>query len=297
MSGRPRVALVLGSGGVKCAAAMGLWKVLEQARIDIDLYVGCSGGSFYATGMALGMNAEEAEAHTRILWERGLTTRVRIRSVIRLLLPGLFPGAGATGLLDDRPVQAVLKVLYGDRTFADLRRPLQLVATDIQTGDRVLITEGLLADAVRASVSLPLLFPPWPVGGRLLMDGGATDPLPLSVAIREGADLIIAMGFENPLQDRLDSIRAIAAQTSSITMNSLTRSTFAFYNAVHHAEIVPILPTFDGRISLRDASRVPYLIERGEAAAEEALPHIRRVLDSFAASAPPPPGLVSMPRP
>jgi NTE family protein len=296
MSGRPKVALVLGSGGVKCASAVGLWKALERAGIDIDLYVGCSGGSFYATGMALGMNAGEAEAHTRVLWEQGLRTRVRFGSVLRLLLPGLFPGGPPLGLLDDRPARRVLQILFGDRTFADLRRPLQLVATDVQTGERVLITEGRLADAVRASVSLPLLFPAWPIGGRLLMDGAATDPLPLSVAIREGADLIIAMGFENPLQERLDSLRAIAAQTSSITMNSLTRSTYAFYSAVHHAEIVPILPTFEGRVSLRDASRVPYLIERGEAAAEEALPHIQRILADLVGAAAPAPGLTATPQ-
>jgi NTE family protein len=274
----PSVAVVLGSGGLKCAAAIGLWKVLERAGISPGLYVGCSGGSIYAAGMALGMSAAEGEEYTRTLWERGLRTGIRYSALAKLLLPGGRRRLETFGLLDDRPAQEVFRTLYGERTFDDVRTPLTLVGTDLHSGERVLIGEGRIRDAVRASVALPLLLAPWRVGGRLLVDGGGTDPLPISVAIREGADLIIAIGFESPLQARLDTIRGLVSQTSCIAMNALTRSTFSFYNAVHHAEIVPVLPTFEGAVSLRDAARVPYLIEQGERAAEEALPHIQRSL-------------------
>jgi NTE family protein len=278
---RPRVAVVLGSGGLKCAAAMGLWKVLERHGIAPDLYVGCSGGSFYATGMAMGMSAAEAEDHTRVLWERGMRTGIRFRALAGLLLPGRRERLETFGLLDDRPALEVMRILFEDRTFADLPTPLQLVGTDLHSGERVLMSEGRLVDAVRASVALPLLLAPWRVGGRLLVDGGMTDPLPVSVAIREGADLIIAMGFENPLQDRLDSIRGLISQTTCIAVNGLTRSTFSFYNAVHHAEIIPVLPTFAMSVGLRDSARVPYLIQEGERAAEKALPHIERCLEAL----------------
>jgi NTE family protein len=282
---RPRIAVVLGSGGLKCAAAMGLWKVLERVGIQPDLYVGCSGGSFYATGMAMGMRAAEAEGYTRTLWERGLRTGIRYRALAGLLLPGRSRRMETFGLLDDRPALGVMRQLFGDRTFADLPTPLQLVGTDLHTGERVLIGEGRLVDAVRATVALPLLLSPWRVGGRLLVDGGMTDPLPVSVAIREGADLIIAMGFENPLHQRLGSIRDLISQTSCIAMNGLTRSTFSFYNAVHHSEIVPVLPTFAMSVGLRDSQRVPYLVEQGERAAEAALPHIQRSLAEIEARA------------
>jgi len=280
---RPRIAVVLGSGGLKCAAAMGLWKVLERAGIVPDLYVGCSGGSFYATGMAMGMSAAEAEGHTRVLWEEGMRTGIRYGALAGLLLPGRRRRLESFGLLDDRPALSVMRGLYGELTFADLPTPLQLVGTDLHSGERVLIAEGSLVDAVRASVALPLLLAPWRIGGRLLVDGGLTDPLPVSVAIREGADLIIAMGFENPLQEKLDSIRGLISQTSCIAVNGLTRSTFSFYNAVHHAEIVPVLPTFAMNVGLRDSARVPYLIGEGERAAEAALPHIERCLEALGA--------------
>jgi NTE family protein len=275
---RPRVAVVLGSGGLKCAAAMGLWKVLERAGIVPDLYVGCSGGGFYATGMAMGMSTAEAEGYTQTMWERGMRVGIRYRALAGLLLPGRGRRMETFGLLDDRPGLQVMRELYGNRTFADLPTPLQLVGTDLYTGERVLISEGSLVDAVRATVALPLLLSPWRVGGRLLVDGGMTDPLPVSVAIREGADVIIAMGFENPLHTRLGSIRELVSQTSCIAMNGLTRSTFSFYNAVHHAEIVPVLPTFSMSVGLRDSQLVPYLVEQGERAAEAALPHIQRCL-------------------
>lgn len=275
---RPRVALVLGSGGLKCVAAVGLWKVLQREGIPIDLHVGCSGGSVYASVMATGMDADEGERVTPGLWERSLSARVRYSAMLRMLMPRLFPIDESFGLLDDRPLLSALYDVLGDYTFADLKNPLYLAATDAYTGERVLVSEGRLVDAVRASLAIPLVFSPWRVNGRLLTDGGSTDPLPISVAIRERADLIIAMGFENPLHEQLDSIAAIAAQTSTIAMNSLIRSTYAFYNAVHHAEIIPILPSFQKRVNLRNTDLIPYIIDEGERAAELTLPHIRRTL-------------------
>jgi len=278
---RPRVALVFGSGGLKCVAAVGLWKVLEREGIPIDLTVGCSGGSVYASVMAVGMTAEEGERVTPGLWERSLSARVRKSAMLRLLLPRLFPIGEDFGLLDDRPLMSALYDVLGDHTFNDLKHPLFLAATDAYTGERVLVSEGRVIDAVRASLAIPLVFSPWRVNGRLLTDGGATDPLPISVAIRERADLIIAMGFENPLSERLDSLPAIAAQTSTIAMNSLIRSTYAFYSAAHHAEIIPILPTFDKRISLRRTDLIPEIIAEGERAAERVMPHIKRTLTAL----------------
>jgi NTE family protein len=173
----------------------------------------------------------------------------------------------------------VLESLYGDTLFKEARIPLHLVATDMKTGESVVLSEGRIQDAVRASVAIPVLLSPWPVGGRLLFDGGASDPLPVSVAIREGCDIILAMGFENPLNETVGSLMSLISQTTCITMNNLLKSSYAFYSAAHHAEIVPIIPTFDRHIRLRDASLHPYMIERGEEAAARQLPFLRRLLN------------------
>lgn len=274
---RPRVGLVIGSGGLKCTAALGLWRVLERAGVPVDVAVGCSGGSIYAAAFALGDDRAEAEARTLVLWE-DLFSRLHLRSVVRALAPGLFGFGEQVGLVDDRRVWAVMRTLFGERTFADARIPLHVAATDWRTGEKVELRAGRVADAVRASIALPLLLRAWPVAGRLLVDGGASNPLPIDVAIREGCDIILAMGFENTPAPQVTTLRAAIARTTTIASNQLLRATFAFYNLAHHAELIPVIPTFDRPVALTDTHLIPYLIERGEQAAEEQLPYLLRLL-------------------
>lgn len=276
---RPRVAVVVGSGGIKCAAAVGMWKVLHREGIPVDLVVGCSGGSIYTAAMALGMDPAEAERHSHVMW-KGLFNRLHYRSVMRSLLSRWLGFDERLGIVDDRAVGAVMRDLYGDSTFADTRIPLRIAATDLRSGERVEISEGRVGEAVRASIAIPVLLRPTVIGGRLLVDGGASDPLPISIAIREGADLILAMGFETPPRERFTSLLSVAGQTSSIATNHLLRSTYAFYSAVHHAELVPLMPTFDRKIGLTDTHLLPHIIEQGERAIEAELPHLRRFLDN-----------------
>src|SRR5690554_1445802 len=110
---RPRIAVVVGSGGMKCAAAVGLWKVLHREQIPIDLVVGCSGGAIYTAAMALGMHPEEAERHTHVMWE-GLFRQIHYRSLVRSLLSRWLGFNERTGLIDDRAVARVMAGLYGD---------------------------------------------------------------------------------------------------------------------------------------------------------------------------------------
>jgi NTE family protein len=275
----PRIGVVIGSGSIKCASALGLLRVLRRERIPVDLVVGCSAGGLYASALALGWDLEETERRSHDMWQ-GLFAKVRYGAIVKLLVPGLFGRREPGGVLDERRLRSGLQSLYGETTFRDARVPLHLVATDLATGDSVVLSEGRLQDAVRASIAIPVLLSPWPVGGRLLFDGGASDPLPVSVAIREGCDIILAMGFENPLNERVGSLMSLVSQTTCITMNNLLKSTYSFYNAAHHAEIVPIIPTFEKHIGFRDASQHPYMIERGEEAAEKQLPFLRRLLAS-----------------
>lgn len=111
-----------------------------------------------------------------------------------------------------------------------------------------------------------------------MIDGFLVDPLPVDVAIKEGADVIIAMGFESPLQRKIDSIIRFAFQVTTIMANNLLRSNFAFHNLAHHTEIITILPEFEEYIGPFDTTRIPYLVEKGERAMEEQLPYLKRVL-------------------
>jgi NTE family protein len=275
-----RVALVVGAGSVKCAAALGLWRVLQREGIEVDLFVGCSGGSLYTAAMALGYDLPRCEEMTGGLWTREITETRDWRSLLSAVLPGLFGFPGHFSLISDRPLDRALKVPFGDRTFADVRTPLHIVATDYLTGERVVVSQGLIRDAVRASVAIPYIWPPHRVEGRLLLDGCMSDPLPVDVAMREGADLILAMAFESPSPRRIRSALRYAFQVNTIYTNNLLRANYAFHNLAHHAEIIPVIPEFDERVGLFDTAKIPYVIRQGEKATEAQLPFITKLLET-----------------
>jgi NTE family protein len=277
-TGKPRIALVIGSGSVKCAAALGLMKVLAREQIDVDMVVGCSGGSIYASLIALGWPAERATESTLRMWTREVTSRRNKRAILQLILPWFFKFDESFGLIDDHLINRRLREGFEGATFAQTRIPLYVTATDLYNGEQVVISEGSVAEAVRASISIPFIFPPHKLNGRYLIDGFQSDPLPVGVAIKEGADIIIAMGFESPYQERITSLMRYNFQMSSITSNNLLRTNYAFHNLAHHSEIIPILPEFKHPIKLFDTDKLPYVIEEGERAAEKQLQFIKGLL-------------------
>lgn len=276
----PRVAIVIGSGSVKCAAALGLMKVLEREKISVDLVVGCSGGAIYAALIALGWPVQKATEATLRMWTREVTGKRNRRAVLQLMFPRLFRFDESFGLIDDRLLYRRLQAGFDGATFDQTQMPLFITATDLYNGEQVVISEGGVAEAVRASVSIPYIFPPHKLNGRYLIDGYQSDPLPIGVAIKEGADIIIAMGFESPYQESVTSLMRYNFQVSSITSNNLLKTNFAFHNLAHHSEIIPILPEFKERIKLFDSDKLPYVIDEGERAAEQELPYIRKLLNS-----------------
>ena len=277
---RKRVALVIGSGSVQCAAALGMWKVLQREGIAVDMVVGCSGGSLYATVMALGHDLESCVRLTRELWTPDLTRKRDMRSMLAAVMPKLFGFDGSFGLVSDRALNKTLASLFGDSRLEDATIPLHIVATDLANGQMVALSKGLVRDAVRASIAIPYIWKPWEVDGRMLLDGCASDPLPVDVAIREGADVILAMGFESPYPRKIRSATRYAFQINSIYTNNLFRANYAFHNLAHHAEIIPVLPDFDRPIRLFDTHEIPYVIEEGERAMEAQVGYLRQMLET-----------------
>jgi len=281
-TGAPRVALVVGAGAIKCAAAIGVHRVLEESGIGVDLLVGCSGGSMFAALIALGHDAATSEALVRQLWTAEVTRRPDRKAMLRALLPKLFRFSASWGMIDDTLITDRFRKVYGERTFADAKIPFHVVAADFENGEKVVLSEGRLADAIRASIAIPFVFRPWRVGERLLIDGSLADPMPVDVAIRENANVILAIGFDNPYQRRINSPVRFAFQVTTVMTNNLLRANYAFHNLAHHAEIILILPEFDGRVNAFDTARLPHIIERGAKAMEEQLPYVKQVLAAAA---------------
>jgi len=276
------VAVVIGSGSVKCAAALGLINALNRAGIAIDMLVGCSAGCLYATLIAAGRTTAEAADMTRVLWTSSIAGQHDRLAVLRAMFPKLLGFTARFGLRDDRLIMQRLRTAFGDSRIEDMQIPLHLAATDFATGNQAVFSSGRAIDAIRASIAVPFLFSPWSIDGRLYLDGYMSDPLPVGVAIREGAEVIVAMGFESPYQEHITTAGRFAFQVSAILSNNLLKSQFSFHGLAHHAEIIPIIPQFLQRIRLFDTEKIPYIIEEGERAAEAQIPYLDRLLSAQA---------------
>jgi NTE family protein len=271
-----RLSVVIGSGGVLCAAALGLSKALRREGLTPGMAVGCSGGSIYAATIALGYDPDEAEHYTLNLFTSDIFEGYT--SNLKAALTGETRFTEASSLIDDTVMLDRLTKAFGDKTFADTAFPLHIVAAELYTGERVVISSGRIVDAIRASMAIPMIFSPWRIGDQLLVDGAVCDPLPLDVAIQQGSDVIAAVGFEMPTRRRMNSYTAVTTHFNSIYMNNILKSTFAFYNAVHHAEIIPILPDFDKPVGTFDTAQIPYIIAQGQKAAEQHIPYIKQLV-------------------
>lgn len=274
---RNRLSVVIGSGGVLCAASLGLSKALRREGLIPGMAVGCSGGSIYASIIALGIDPVEAEQLTLNLFTSDVFEGYA--SNLKSALSGETRFTEQSSLIDDNIMYERLKSVFGDKTFSDTVFPLHIVATELFTGERVVISTGNILDAIRASIAIPMIFSPWKIGDQLLVDGAVCDPLPIDVAIQQGSDVIAAVGFEMPTRKRMNSYTAVTTHFNSIYMNNILKSTFAFYNAVHHAEIIPILPDFEKSVGTFDTAQIPFIIAQGEKAAEEHIPYIKRLIE------------------
>ncbi len=284
MPSRKRVAVVIGAGSVKCAAGIGLAKVLAREGVPIDLLVGTSGGSMFAAVMAQGLPSDEAAALVSKLWTRDITSQRDTRALLGALLPKVFGFSEKFGMKSDVRVLQKLQGVFAESRIEDTKTPLLITATDFHTGEQAVFSKGRLVDAIRASISIPFIFKPWTVDGRTYIDGFMSDPLPVGPAVREGADIIIAMGFDSPMQEHINSPARFAFQLSSIMNNNLQRARFAFHNAAHHGEVIAIVPEFQQRVRLFDTAKIPYIIEEGERATEAIMPQLRQMLAEPAAA-------------
>ena len=177
---RPRLGLALGSGAARGLAHIGVLKILEEADIPIDIITGTSMGAFIGAMYAAGVPVSQMEK---------VALEIDWRSLAKLLDPVL----PTSGLTDSKRLVAFMSELLPVRDFADLRQSLAITATDINTGEPVIIKQGNLLEALRASLAFPGIFSPVRFGQRFLVDGGLCKPVPTDVARHLGADKIIGV--------------------------------------------------------------------------------------------------------
>jgi NTE family protein len=112
-----------------------------------------------------------------------------------------------------------------------------------------------------------------------LIDGAVSNPLPVDVAIKEGCEVILAMGFALPYRPRMRSFNAVQSHLTTVYINNLLKATYSFYNLAHHAEIILVLPVFEKEIGNFDTAQLPYIIQQGQMEAEARMPYLKRLLE------------------
>jgi NTE family protein len=262
----PRLALVIGSGGVRSIAGLGLVDVMARHGVRPDLIVGCSAGALFGALIAMGHSGRDAVEIATRLWSPEITRRRRWRAVPQMVWPRLFGFGADFALRCDRPVMKRLHAAFGDIRFEELRVPLRVTATDADTGDLVVLERGRLVDALRASIALPFMFACQRLEGRRLVDGFLSDPLPVGAAA--DAQRIVALGFDAPMPRRVDVPSRMLAQVTSAMTNNLMRARLAAAEA-NGPPLVPVFPRLERRIGLFDTHEMHYLVEQGQRAAEE----------------------------
>lgn len=278
---RPRTALVLGSGGIRTVCHIGLFKALHRAGIPIDMVVGSSGGSLFGAAYALGTEPDAIDHWVRRVWRRELFRDYGYNQLFKMFSPRMLRFDESFGILRGESVRRLLNRLFGRLTFADCEIPLHVVATDLQTGEAVVLEEGSLVEAIRASISIPVLFQPYRVGGRWLVDGALCSPLPIEHAIARGAEVIISMGFPSQLHPRIDGPLRLVTQIMRISGNRLYRAELAFHARNPRIEVVPVEVQCEAHVGMRDVHEIPGMIRAGEKAGEDRMDYIRRTIENF----------------
>ncbi len=272
-----RFAIVLGSGGVRSIAALGMVEVLIREGLRPDLVVGCSAGAMFGALIAAGHAADEAVRIATTLWSADVTKQRRWRAIPQMLWPRLGRIDADFALRDDRLVMQRLKQGFGDVQIEALPLALRVTTTDAATGERVVLRSGSLVQALRASIALPFMFKPVHIGGRRLIDGFVADPLPVSAAT--DAHAVLALGFASPMPYRVDGPSRMLAQVTSALTNNLMQARLAESGA-GGARLLSLVPPLERRVGLFDTQAMPYLVDAGRRATEAALPDIQALLRS-----------------
>jgi NTE family protein len=264
-----KVGLALSSGAARGIAHVGILSILERENIPIDMIAGSSIGALIGAFYAAGKTSQEiGEA---------------IISVDQRKMYSFFDVTlSSQGMIRGEKVSQWLTSIIGNLTFADLKIPFACVAADIMTGEKIVISEGPVVDAVRASISIPILYLPFRWRGRYLVDGGLVDPVPVTVLQEMGADLVIAATVSPETGKKLP--RVITDDTTNLNRPNVFRmiqrlmeaaNGEATINGAAGADIV-ITPTVRGRrVRPGDRRRIAELISAGKEAATQAIPDIR----------------------
>jgi NTE family protein len=263
--------VALSGGAARGLAHIGVLNILQEEGIHIDMIAGTSAGAVIGAIYASHPDAARMK-------REALSINWRKRAAL------LDPSLPRSGLIKGKRLESLFtRYIGGNLDFKDLKLPFACVATDIDSGEEIVIREGPVNAALRASISIPAIFTVVEREGRYLVDGGLTTPVPVRVVKDMGADFVIAVNVtpkvvkrkvkssgKQAMRRREPSILQVITQSIFITTYSLAQGNLRQANVV----IEPVI----GHISSGDFAKIKEFIQLGEEAAKKMIPEIKRKL-------------------
>ncbi|HEX9021252.1 MAG TPA: patatin-like phospholipase family protein [Nitrospirota bacterium] len=259
---KPKIALVLGGGAARGFAHVGVIRALEQEKIPIDMIVGTSVGSLIGAIYANDTNSFELE------WTAFALEKDDVFDY------GILTAFTGMGPVKGDKLEEFVKKKVPTQNIESLKLPFAAVATDLNRGARVVLDKGPVARAVRASSSIPGVFNPVDYQGRVLVDGGVTDNIPIDVAREKGADIVIAVDIsENVANFNITNLIDVVLQSVNIMFNE---------NTVYKKKDADVLiaPAV-GDVSMLDFTQKKRCMQAGIEAAQRAMPEIRKKIEEW----------------
>lgn len=247
----PKVGLALGSGGARGFAHLGVIKVLKEEGIPIDLIAGSSMGALVASFYGAGLDVDR-------LYK--LSSVFKRKYYLDFTVPKM-------GFIAGKRVKELIRIFTHGKMIEELDIPIGIVATDLVSGEKVVFKKGPVAEAVRASIAIPGIFVPEKLDGRLFVDGGVVDRIPVSVAKEMGADIVIAVDVSHvKFNSDITSIFDVIIQSIDIMQMELV----ANREVASDVMIRPRVEMYDSKAF----TNIEEIIIIGE---EEAKKHIDRI--------------------
>lgn len=252
--GRPKVGLALSSGAIRGFSHMGVLQVFEEEGIPVDIIAGTSAGALVGGLYAMGHE---------IKYLQQLALNIRWEHVTDITIP-------RRGFVAGKKLLAFLRLITKGKKIEDLSIPFAAVATDIQNGERVVFKKGPLAEAIRASTSIPGIYIPYQKDGRMLVDGAVVDRIPISIVRELGAEIVIGVdvGFSIG-HAKLNSIFEVLLQTSDIMAREISRERWI------DADLL-IRPSVS-HLSAMDLNNTEQIIQAGVEATRNLIPELKKL--------------------
>ncbi|MFN7958074.1 MAG: patatin-like phospholipase family protein [Holophagaceae bacterium] len=263
---KPKIALVLGGGAARGFAHVGVIRALEQEKIPIDMVVGTSVGSLIGAIYASDLNSFDLE------WTAFQLEKEDIFDF------GMLNAVTGMGFAKGDKLEAWVKGHIKTANIENLKLPFAAVATDLNWGQKIVLDKGSVARAIRASAAIPGVFQPVQHQGKILVDGGVVDNIPISVAKARGADLVIAVDISSNLGNpNITNLLGVSLQATNIMFALNVEQS-------KKAADILITPTGIGDVGMLDFTQKKRCMQAGIDATKQAMPNILKVIDTWVAA-------------